>query len=73
MAYGIAVWRRGALKFTTSGTQVLDFLGNRGQSADYKMGFTRSAGVGSANSRTANSDFLAGVISVTSGIAAVFF
>ena len=45
------------LKFDTSSTQVPDFIGNEVQSADYKAGLTRSAGVGSANSKAANSDF----------------
>ncbi len=53
------------LKFDTSGTQVLDFIRNRFQIADYKSGLVRFSGVGSANSRAANSDFCAGVISVS--------
>jgi hypothetical protein len=45
------------LKFDTSSTQVLDFIRNRLQFADYKSGLMRSEGVGSANSNAANSDF----------------
>jgi transposase len=49
--------RRGQLKFNTSGTQVIDFIGNGCPIADYKAGFERFSGVGSANSKAANSDF----------------
>ena len=45
------------LKFNTSGTQVVDFIGNRCPIADYKAGLVRFSGVGSANSKAANSDF----------------
>ena len=45
------------LKFNTSGTQVVDFIGNRCPIADYKAGLDRFSGVGSANSKAANSDF----------------
>ena len=42
---------------------VFDFIGNQFQIADYKTGLVRFSGVGSANSRAANSDFCADVIS----------
>ena len=45
------------LKFNTSGMQVVDFIGNRCPIADYKAGLDRFSGVGSANSKAANSDF----------------
>ena len=45
------------LKFNTSGTQVVDFIGNGSPIADYKAGLVRFSGVGSANSKAANSDF----------------
>ena len=54
----------GPLKFNTSGTQVVDLIGNGCPIADYKAGLMRFSGVGSANSKAANSDFWAGVISV---------
>ena len=43
---------------------MVDFIGNGCPIADYKAGFERFSGVGSANSKAANSDFWAGVISV---------
>ena len=48
---------RMSLKFNTSGTQVVDFIENGCPIADYKAGLMRFLGVGSANSKAANSDF----------------
>ena len=45
------------LKFNTSGMQVVDFIGNGFPIVDYKAGLERFSGVGSANSKAANSDF----------------
>ena len=45
------------LKFNTSGTQVIDFIGIGSPIADYKAGWVSFSGVGSANSKAANSDF----------------
>ncbi len=45
------------LKFNTFGTQVVDFIGNGFPIVDYKAGLERFSGVGSANSKAANSDF----------------
>ena len=45
------------LKFNTSGTSVVDFIGNGCPIADYKAGLVRFSGVGSANSKAAKSDF----------------
>ena len=45
------------LKFNTSGTQVVDFIGNGCPIADYKAGLMRFSGVGSANSKAAKRDF----------------
>ena len=58
-SFGDDLWlgRSFQLKFNTSGTQVVDFIGNRCPIADYKAGLDRFSGVGSANSKAANSDF----------------
>ena len=45
------------LKFNTSGTQVVDLIGNGCPIADYKAGLERFSGVGSANSKAAKRDF----------------
>ena len=45
------------LKFDTFSTQVLDFIGNRFQFADYKSGLMRFSRIGSGKSNAANSDF----------------